>query len=87
MENKLKKDKEKVNSSKENSELRKSVEDLEKEVKELKGRLDELNKKKDNTITSESISPNNSSEGILKVLHQVPLQVQKSRRNCHKVQI
>lgn len=66
LENKLKKDKEKVNSSKENSELRKSVEDLEKEVKELKGRLDELNKKKDNTITSESISPNNSSEGILK---------------------
>ena len=66
LENKLKKDKEKVNSSKENSELRKSVEDLEKEVKELKGRLDELNKKKANTITSESISPNNSSEGILK---------------------
>jgi len=66
LENKLKKDKEKVNSSKENSELRKSVEDLEKEVKELKGRLDELNKKKDNTITSESISPNNSSERILK---------------------
>lgn len=66
LENKLKKDKEKVNSSKENSELRKSVEDLEKEVKELKERLDELNKKKANTITSESISPNNSSEGILK---------------------
>lgn len=66
LENKLKKDKEKVNSSKDNSELRKSVEDLEKEVKELKGRLDELNKKKVNTITSESISPNNSSEGILK---------------------
>ena len=66
LENKLKKDKEKVNSSKENSELRKSVEDLEKEVKELKERLNELNKKKANTITSESISPNNSSEGILK---------------------
>lgn len=66
MENKLKKDKEKVNSSKENSELRKSVEDLEKEVKELKGRLDELNKKKVNAITNEYISPINSSEGILK---------------------
>ena len=66
LENKLKKDKEKVNSSKENSELRKSVEDLEKEVKELKGRLDELNKKKANAITNESISPTNSSEGILK---------------------
>lgn len=66
LEKKLKKDKEKVNSSKENSELRKSVDDLEKEVKELKGRLDELNKKKANAITNESISPNNSSEGILK---------------------
>lgn len=66
LEKKLKKDKEKVNSSKENSELRKSVEDLEKEVKELKGRLDELNKKKANAITNESISPGNSSEGILK---------------------
>ncbi|MCK4041902.1 DUF4366 domain-containing protein [Streptococcus suis] len=66
LENKLKKDKEKVSSSKENSELRKLVEDLEKEGKELKGRLDELNKKKANAITNESISPGNSSEGILK---------------------
>ncbi|CYX26855.1 TPA: DUF4366 domain-containing protein [Streptococcus suis] len=66
LENKLKKDKDKVNSSKENSELKKSVEDLENEVKELKGKLDELNKKKTNAITNESISPNNSSERILK---------------------
>lgn len=66
LEKKLKKDKEKVNSSKENSELRKSVKDLEKEVKNLQGKLGELNKKKANEITKESISPGNSSEGILK---------------------
>ncbi|HHV3270280.1 TPA: CD1107 family mobile element protein [Streptococcus agalactiae] len=66
LEKKLKKDKEKVNSSKENSELRKSVEDLEKEVKNLQGKLGELNKKKANEITKESISPGNSSEGVLK---------------------